>query len=298
MKLMTLNSHSLAEADYERKLHLCADGIRQLEPDILAMQEVNQTRNAPEADVQQLKDSGFLRCPALPGEVIPPVRRDNHAFRMAVLAAEAGRPFFWTWVPAKVGYDRYDEGLALFSRFPIKEIRQFYLTRSKDYQNWTTRKALGIAVETEAGRQHAYSLHMGWWNDMDEPFLSQWERLEEETKELKQKGETVWLMGDFNAPAGISGESWEKIRSCGWTDTYDSAEQKDEGITVGGIIDGWRETADPHPAMRIDYIWCSRPYPVLRSMAVFNGKGCFGYPAFSPVSDHFGVMAECGIPKE
>ena len=47
MKLMTLNSHSLAEADYERKLHLCADGIRQLEPDILAMQEVNQTRNAP-----------------------------------------------------------------------------------------------------------------------------------------------------------------------------------------------------------------------------------------------------------
>ena len=94
MKLMTLNSHSLAEADYERKLHLCADGIRQLEPDILAMQEVNQTRNAPEADVQQLKDSGFLRCPVLPGEVIPPVRRDNHAFRMAVLAAETGRPFF------------------------------------------------------------------------------------------------------------------------------------------------------------------------------------------------------------
>lgn len=298
MKLMTLNTHSLVETDYEKKLYLCADGIRLLKPDILAMQEVNQTGNAPKADEQKLKDCGFVPCPILPGEILPPVRQDNHAFRLALLAVERGCPFSWTWVPAKTGYDRYDEGLALFSRYSIKEVRQLYLTRSRDYHNWKTRKALGITVETEAGIQHIYSLHMGWWKDAEEPFLPQWERLEEETKGFRQKGDPVWLMGDFNAPAGIPGESWDKIRSCGWTDTYDSAVQKDEGITAGGLIDGWKEESDACPAMRIDYIWCSRSYPVFRSMTVYNGKGCFGYPPLPPVSDHYGVLAECGTEKE
>jgi len=300
MKLMTLNTHSLEEKDYEKKLCLCAEGLLKLRPDILALQEVNQRMDAPEADRELLEESGFVPCPGIAPcpegkeqQASPvPIRQDNHAFRLALLAARAGYPLCWTWVSAKVGYGRYDEGLALFSCQPIKAARQLYLTKTREYENWKTRKALGITVETEEGLQHVYSLHLGWWKDEAEPFAAQWERLERETAEPRKKGETVWLMGDFNAPARVPGESWEMVCQSGWLDTYEMAREKDEGITVGGIIDGWRDEAQADPAMRIDYIWCSRPYPIRRSMAVFNGKGSFGCPAYPLVSDHFGVLAE------
>ncbi len=42
MKLITLNTHSLIEEHYEKKLRAFAEVIRKEKPDILAMQEVNQ----------------------------------------------------------------------------------------------------------------------------------------------------------------------------------------------------------------------------------------------------------------
>ena len=70
----------------------------------------------------------------------------------------------------------------------------------------------------------------------------------------------------------------------GWQDAYVLAETKDEGITVGGNIDGWRE--GKVEAMRIDFVF-SREMPAPRSSRViFNGTF---YPV---ISDHFGVLTE------
>ena len=41
MKLITLNTHSLEEPDYEEKLHRFVDVVLAEKPDIVAMQEVN-----------------------------------------------------------------------------------------------------------------------------------------------------------------------------------------------------------------------------------------------------------------
>lgn len=46
MKLLTINTHSLIEKNYESKLNLFADAISHHHPDIIAMQEVNQTQNS------------------------------------------------------------------------------------------------------------------------------------------------------------------------------------------------------------------------------------------------------------
>ena len=43
MKLITLNTHSLEEPEYERKLELLAQVIIKEQPDVIALQEVNQT---------------------------------------------------------------------------------------------------------------------------------------------------------------------------------------------------------------------------------------------------------------
>lgn len=63
-------------------------------------------------------------------------------------------------------------------------------------------------------------------------------------------------MGDFNNPYQIAGEGYDEILKSGWYDTYDLAEEKDEGITVSGLIDGWKENKSLKE-MRIDFIFKS-----------------------------------------
>ena len=46
MKLLTLNTHSLIEPDYEAKREIFVNVIANEQPDVFALQEVNQTVSA------------------------------------------------------------------------------------------------------------------------------------------------------------------------------------------------------------------------------------------------------------
>ena len=281
MKLLTLNTHSLQEENYLQKLEWFTEGIARVKPDIVALQEVSQSAAAPPAGEGGLK--GFTDA----GQGVIPIRQDNHALRVAERLRQAGIPCFWTWLPAKLGYEKYDEGLALFSLgAEITKTDAFFISSCTEYGNWKTRKVLGIQA---GGRSDwFYTVHMGWWQDQEEPFAKQWARLSDRLNARKAEG-NVWLLGDFNSPAQIRGEGYDCIRDCGWQDTYLMAEQKDDGDTVEGRIDGWREgdAAQALPGkMRMDQIWCSRKIPVRSSRVLWNGKE-------SPrISDHFGVLME------
>ncbi len=268
MKLLTLNTHSLVEQDYERKLHVFADAVAEIRPDVIALQEVSQSITASPV-------SGELRGFFPLGED-ESIRADNHAYRVSELLRERGAEYHWTWLPIKVGYGRYREGVALLSRSPISEAEIVLLSSSDDPLNWKTRKLLGIRTE-EYPDEWFYSAHYGWWNDPEEPFSAQWER----TLLHLNERERVWLMGDFNSPAQIRGGGYSLTMSSGFHDTYTLAESKDDGTTVSGSIDGWKGSGD---AMRIDLILCNRRVKVLSSQVVFNGVN---HPV---VSDHYGVM--------
>ncbi|MCI8888600.1 MAG: endonuclease/exonuclease/phosphatase family protein [Hungatella sp.] len=278
MKLLTLNTHSLAEADYEHKLYLFADMILKEQPDVFALQEVNQT--ITQAETEPGHDTGYRSCRDFDG----PVRADNHGLRLAGLFKDKGCPYYWTWVPAKVGYDVYEEGLALFSRSPIEDTSQFFISRSQSFSNWKTRKVLGIRTRG----QWFYSVHMGWWADPEEPFMLHWDRAAEQIERRESRGEGAWIMGDFNSPSDKIGEGYDYVKSSGWFDTYDLALEKDSGITVAKEIDGWREGGLQAKGMRIDYIWCSQETEIIRSCVICNGSS---YPV---VSDHYGVMVITG----
>ena len=276
MKILTLNSHSLVEPDYESKLTAFVDMIIKEMPDVFALQEVNQSMAKPEA--LELMTTGYVACKDC-GAV---VREDNHAYRIAKRLGEAGVSYQWTWVPAKMGYDRYDEGLAIFSRTAITDTNQFYFSKSTDYNNWKIRRAVGICTKDT----WFYSVHMGWWEDEEEPFAAQWDTIEEE---FLDKLQLCYVMGDFNSPAHKRKEGYDYVLHHGWVDTWNVAQNKDTGITVGGVIDGWddkMDTKEEQLGMRIDYIFCNQEVPVKCSEVVFNGKK---YPV---VSDHYGVMVE------
>lgn len=275
MKLMTLNTHSLVEPQYETKLTLLADFLLRAQPDLIAMQEVNQTAGAPPAGPELTE--GFCPC----GGVPVPLRQDNHAAQLARLLRQGGLAPCWTWQPAKLGYGRYDEGLALFSlRRPITAADSFRISRCDDYLNWKTRRTLGIEVDGA----WFYTVHMGWWEDEEEPFAAQWQELNRRLGSKMAEG-PVWLLGDFNSPAEVRGQGYDCVRAAGWQDTFLLARKNDTGVTVEGVIDGWRSLLEqPAAGMRIDHIWCSRTLPVAESQVVLNGR------SGPVVSDHYGVL--------
>ncbi len=279
MKILTLNTHSLLEENYENKLDAFVESILLEQPDIIALQEVNQTADAEEITPDKLEGQF-----PVPGCV--KIRKDNHAAAVAFRLNQAGIRCYWAWLPIKLGYGKYDEGAAVLSlNRPITAIDQFPISHSKDYRNWRTRAVLGIRVK--GLEDWFYSVHMGWWDQSEESFLGQWKKLQSCVASKRICG-PVWLLGDFNAPDQVRGESYDTVAGSGWIDTYKTAAHKDCGITVPGIIDGWRDKLTDKEAngMRLDYIWCSRPREVLFSRVVFNGMK-------EPiVSDHFGVMIE------
>ena len=237
MRLLTLNTHSLVEPDYEAKRKFFVDFIAKEQPDVFALQEVNQTASAPAMPIP-LADY----CPCSGNGIL--LKEDNHAAAVAQMLKEEGVHYYWSWLPAKIGYDKYDEGMAIFSRMPITATENLLLSRTDDYHYWKTRRALGIC----AGDVWYYAVHMGWWKDEEEPFKAQWETFLKNTKSLMEKKETsLWVMGDFNSPASVRGEGYDLVRVSGFKDTWDLAEKKDAGFTAPPKIDGWKEAEGKSP---------------------------------------------------
>ena len=270
MKLLTLNTHSLVEEHYSEKLEAFVQAVSEEQPDIIALQEVNQTITEMCVKIAQ----GYIPC----AEGIT-IRQDNHIYHATEMLKSRGICYFWTWLPLKKGYDKYDEGIALMSRSPILETKIVQTSSINDYNNWKTRKILGIRTEA-APKEWFFSVHYGWWDDPDEPFQGQWQR----TKDALTDHSRMWLMGDFNSPAEVRGEGYDMIRQDGWHDCYLLAEEKDCGITIGKVIDGWKDKTTSTDGMRIDQIWCSEKHKIISSEVIFNGTNR------SIVSDHYGVI--------
>lgn len=279
MKILTLNTHSLQEENYSSKLDWFVEGILQEMPDIIAMQEVNQS-----AAAEQIPEGMLEGQYPVPGCMM--IRKDNHAANVAYRLRQAGIECYWAWLPIKLGYGKYDEGVAILSLGrKIRGLDQFPISKVNDYHNWRTRAVLGVQVEGIS--DWFYTVHMGWWDDPEERFVDQWKLLNCCIAAKRMCG-NIWLLGDFNAPDTVHGQSYEHVVASGWYDTFRLARFKDCGITVPGAIDGWREQRKGKRAegMRLDYIWCSRKKDILSSRVMYNGiKGRI-------VSDHFGVLVE------
>ena len=255
MKLLTINTHSIIEPDYENKLRIFVNSVYRIRPDIIAMQEVNQRK---ESDIIRL-GGGF------------DVRRDNHAHRVCKLLADMGLYYNYIWRGIKEAYGKNEEGVAILTHLPIKDTDCILLSEKDDRKDWRTRYAVGVKIYDE----WFYSAHMGRYDDRREPFTKQWERLR---KSISHKGK-VWIMGDFNCD--FNSDGYKEVINSGWYDTYLNARERDGGITVKGQIDGWRDSDTRD--MRIDYIFTNTDREILSSRVVFNGVN-------EPViSDHYGV---------
>ena len=263
MKILTLNTHSHLETDYERKLAEFVKAICELKPDVIALQEVNQSIAS--------KDCEACKGIRTIGDI--PLKNDNHLLLTINKLKEYGINYHSVWCGIKNGYPGYEEGAAVMSLSPIECVKVIRLTGDMLCNQWKKRAAVGIKTKS----QWFYSVHTGWWNDDEEPFKKQWNILKE-----TEKDGSVWLMGDFNNPSDAENEGYSEILRDGWLDTYMLAANKDIGFTATTKIDGWHGAEEKK--IRIDYIFTNKKTAIESSFVIFDGKN---YPK---VSDHNGVI--------
>lgn len=272
-KLLTLNIHSWIEKDGMKKLEYLADAIVKENFTIIALQEVNQRSGASVIDHHDPMLHEFF----MPHERTV-IKSDNYALLLVNKLKERGLIYNWFWSPSHIGYDRYDEGLSFLSLLPIVEVRTGYVSATKRFENYRARKVAGIRTDDDTWY---YSVHLGRWEDGAERFDNQWENLMRMLKE--DMGKSIYLMGDFNSSAQEKDRGYSMVAANGlWHDCYALAQEKDDGNTVHGKIDGWND--EMVTAIRIDYIFKNNKKPVKYSRVIFDGRY---YPI---VSDHYGVV--------
>ncbi len=278
MKLLTLNTHSWLEENSDFKFKILTDIIEKEKFDIIALQEVNQSIDAQDISNEQKISLGFIKnCSKIN------IKKNNFALNIVEKLYEQGLIYYWSWVPNHIGYDKFDEGVAILTSRKVLDISTFRISNIVDYNNYKTRKTIGLKVALKERDAWFFSMHMGWWNDVEEPFKNQWENIDKNLQMYKEND--IYLMGDFNNPSHIKDEGYDYIcKNTNFFDTFNLAKEKDFGITVINNIDGWKNTEINK--MRIDYIFKSNNKPIKKSKVIFNGEN---YPV---ISDHFGVFIE------
>lgn len=266
-KFLTLNTHSWMEEDQEVKLDQLAERILQEKYDVICLQEVNQ-----EMESEQVVQAPFYQ----PVEGAIAIHKDHFALCLVEKLADAGLTYHWSWAYNHIGFDRYNEGVAILSREPLQP-REILVSEANDPTDYHTRKVLLAETLVEGRPVTVASCHLSWW---DKGFQGEWAKFE---AQLLQESNPLVLMGDFNNPVGQAGYQAILASPLALQDSHQLADQVSGQATVQGQIAGWD---DNEQALKIDYIFVSQGLDLAKSAVIFDGQN-------GPVvSDHFGLHAE------
>ena len=273
MRFLTLNTHSWCEIHQIAKIRTLAKFIIEQQVDVIALQEVNQLTSTPVVE-HPLHFRG--------GAGIP-VREDNYALLLVRALEALGARYEWTLTETHLGWERYDECVAVLSRLPIRGIKPINMSPDYTYFQVQRRAAQATLIETETGTFWCATTHMSWWDFDGEPlFAQEYAHLSQELAECARTA-PVLLGGDFNSAAHLSNEGYALVASSGMVDTRSLAEHTDGENTVHREIAGWEGSTD---AKRIDFVFADRLVDVVSHAVVFRDN--------SPeaISDHSGLLLE------
>lgn len=274
MKFLTLNTHSWLEIHQIHKIKILADFIVDQQIDVVALQEVNQNLVSPTIEGAQAY---------LPVSDIP-LKDSNFGLFLMNFIQQKSNEYRWSWGDSHQGWERYDEGLAIISRVPVRQVRLLELNESRfTYSDVFRRCALVAELEVQGQSLWVASVHMNWWLMQDiYLFEHDFASLDQQMRELAG-GSPVLLLGDFNNDAAVEDEGYRQIVQAGWHDAFNQAALTDGEFTVHKKISGWEEATRE---MRIDYIFSSYPAEFEKYSVVFPDN------SEDALSDHSGIVVE------
>jgi len=229
VRVATYNIHAGAGADGRYDLARTASAVRDLDADIVGLQEVDVhwgARSQWADTAQELADRLGMRVSFAP---------------------------IYSLDPPSEGQPRREYGVAVLSRWPIVSTENHPLTRlSTVVPNSTPAPMPGfleVVIEKQGARLHVYTTHLDYRAD---PSVRRTQV--EETLDIlaDDAGESRVLVGDLNAPPAAPelAPLWSIL-----TDTWAAAPAAGNGLTYPAI----------RPTKRIDYVTVSTEVGVLAS---------------------------------
>ena len=247
LKLLTINLHCLEEPNIKQNQETIVSEIIKRDIDIIFLQEVAQNLKGRKL-VEQIKES-------------------NYGYDLMQLLKEQNHIYYYYYTPIKESFNKYDEGIAILSKHKLKHVSSEYISKTKDYSNWKSRKMIQAELHIADEIITLVSVHLGW-SDGNEVFENQVEKLLSSLKEENQ-----WLLaGDFNV--NPNSKEYQFLLNKGLIDLY--------GLNQEHLYDATHiSDMDIHDGSnRIDYFFSTKTYQVLEQEILFQEKR---------VSDHFGV---------
>jgi maltose 6'-phosphate phosphatase len=257
LKVLILNLHCYQEDDQDAKFSKIAKAIDKLDVDVICFQEVAELWNEGRGDWPS-----------------------NSAH---IINGRLNKPYHLYTDWSHLGFDKYREGVAILSRFPLLHQESRYVSESDDPYNIHSRKVVMAQIKApHIGLLNVFSAHLSWWED---GFQNQFDRLREwaASKHTPQVIGTL-LCGDFNIAAG----------SKGYRHVIDSHEYEDQFLAANahGAFEKIFRVNDPYWSnyladdYRIDYIFLNKN----SGLSVTSGRVLFTPEDYGQVSDHCGYL--------
>ncbi len=271
MKLLTLNVHAWLEVDQMRKLNQLIDTLYEEDYDVIAFQEINQMISDPVVEDETYQKPDY-------DPLMVPIKVSNFAYIIVSELRKRGLHYNWTWSASHIGYDIFDEGLAVLTKGNLKS-NGYDISLKSDYTDIARRNCL--ILDTTIG-EHTYTIvntHLSWWfRDSVYYFKNEWNKL---ASYLPSSSDLI-VVGDFNNDAAERQTGYDYILSQTpfLKDSYTAAHEVNGNYTMAGNIDGWSGT---NSGKRIDYVFTHKNLIPKKHRVVFDGEN-------GPVvSDHYGV---------
>lgn len=257
LTVMILNLHCYQEDNQDYKLSQIAKAINELDVDVVCFQEVAENWNDGMGDW----DSNSVK----------------------IINDRLAKPYHIHTDWAHLGFDRYREGVAILSRYPLSRHDARYVSDSHDAYNIHSRKVVMAQLHIPyMGLINVFSAHLSWWED---GFREQFNRLKDwATGKQTAHTKATLLCGDFNVAAGSSGY-WQVLESNEFFDQYVAAKTAGHSENNSRVNDPYwqRYLTDDY---RIDYIFMNKS----SSLHVISARMLFTEQDYGRVSDHYGYV--------
>ena len=144
--ILSLNLHTYQETNQDAKFNIIVDAIFDLSIDLVCFQECGQNKN-------QIYLTGSST-----------IRIDNMAYIITQkLKSRHGVDYYYAWDWAHIGFDYYEEGMAVVSKYPITDSGSTWISTNTSSSNITSRKAVYGKTEIPGvGIVNLFSVHTHW----------------------------------------------------------------------------------------------------------------------------------------
>ena len=252
LSLITINLHCLEEENIEEKQNIIVNEIIERNADVIFLQEVAQYANR---DV-----------------IFGDIKKSNYGYELHQKLNEKGYFYEYMFTPIKFSFNKYDEGLGILSKYPMGNVSFKYISKSKDYNDWKSRKYLKATIKPFEGYIDLFTTHLGWDSEK-ESYLKQCKKM---VKDITNPHTIIG--GDFNIP--VDSEYYHKTVQLGLIDLYGKNEERKYDPTFEDQLDVHQQSS------RIDYIFGTQNYPVVEQEIIFKDP---------MVSDHYGIYMKIEV---